>query len=346
MPSMPLLLIFSMIAMGKERSCPKRIPIFFIRLVFRSARCIYCAFKVQVYFLPKKIKLTLADCMGAVYNNESSTFDAMEEAALENVVVKQAVLSSGFLQREVTIDMYLPTFIEPSALSLLLINDGQNLAEIQFAGMLGGLLREGKMQPVFCIGIHAGAERKMEYGTANVLDYEGRGAKAKAYQQFILQELTPYVQQTYNVPAFRQVGFAGFSLGGLMALDAAWNHPDVFSIAGVFSGSLWWRTRALENGYNEATDRIMHKQIREGRYRAGLRFYFTTGSLDETSDRNNNGIIDSIDDTLALIEELQSKGYQNGSDIHYVNYEDGRHDVATWGRAFPHFLAWAFPSQH
>jgi enterochelin esterase-like enzyme len=153
------------------------------------------------------------------------------------------------------------------------------------------------------------------------------------------------VQQTYNVPAFRPVGFTGFSLGGLMALDAAWNHPDVFSIAGVFSGSLWWRSKALENGYNEVTDRIMHKQIREGRYQAGLRFYFTTGSLDETSDRNNNGIIDSIDDTLALIAELQNKGYQNGTDIQYINYEDGRHDVATWGRALPHFLTWAFPPQ-
>jgi hypothetical protein len=55
--------------------------------------------------------------------------------------------------------------------------------------------------------------------------------------------------------------------------------------------------QSLDNGYNEATDRIMHKQIREGKHQPGLKFYFTTGSLDETSDRNGNGIIDSIDDT-------------------------------------------------
>ena len=55
----------------------------------------------------------------------------------------------------------------------------------------------------------------------------------------------------------------------------------------------------------------MHKLIREGDYKPGLQFYFTTGSLDEKMDRNNNGIIDSIDDTLGLIEELEKKGYQN-----------------------------------
>jgi enterochelin esterase-like enzyme len=284
--------------------------------------------------------------MAAAQSRETITFDAMEDAALEQVTVKQAVLSSRFLLRDVTVDFYVPSIITPSKpISLLLINDGQNLAEMQFAGMLENVMRDGMMRPVLCAGIHAGTERKMEYGTANVLDYEGRGAKAKAYQQFLLHELLPYVQQTYRFASLHSIAIAGFSLGGLQAIDAAWNHPGVFSIAGVFSGSLWWRLKDLNSGYNEATDRIMHKQIREGEYQAGLRFYFTTGSLDETSDRNNNGIIDSIDDTMCLIEELQNKGYKTGADIHYINYNDGRHDVATWGRAMPHFLSWAFPLQ-
>ena len=58
-------------------------------------------------------------------------------------------------------------------------------------------------------------------------------------------------------------------------------------------------------------------------------------------DRNNNGIIDSIDDTLSLIDDLKSLGYKN-DDIAYINYEDGRHDVATWARAMPVFLEWGW----
>lgn len=67
-----------------------------------------------------------------------------------------------------------------------------------------------------------------------------------------------------------------------------------------------------------------------------------TGSLDETADRNNNGIIDSIDDTLDLMKELKKLGYKNGKDIHYINYEDGRHDVPSWGKAMPAFLLWGW----
>ncbi|MGL6267221.1 MAG: alpha/beta hydrolase, partial [Chitinophagaceae bacterium] len=67
-----------------------------------------------------------------------------------------------------------------------------------------------------------------------------------------------------------------------------------------------------------------------------------TGVLDEIADRNNNGIIDSIDDTMDLIGELVKKGYKKEEDIVYLEYEDGRHDVPTWGRAFPAFLKWAF----
>ena len=126
-------------------------------------------------------------------------------------------------------------------------------------------------------------------------------------------------------------------------MDTVWNYPDVFSIVGVFSGSFWWRKKALEDGYNEDVDRIMHQKIRQGKYYPGLRFYFTTGSLDETADRNNNGIIDSIDDTLGLIKELKNKGYTDYA-ISYINYEDGKHDIETWGKAMPRFLLWGWGS--
>jgi predicted alpha/beta superfamily hydrolase len=156
-----------------------------------------------------------------------------------------------------------------------------------------------------------------------------------------MEELMPFILQEYTVSGFKQNAFCGFSLGGLQAIDTVWKHADVFSIAGVFSGSLWWRSKSLEDGYNDDRDRIMHQIIRKGNYHTGLRFYFTTGSLDEKADRNNNGVIDSIDDTLDLINELKKIGYTQG-DIHYINYEDGRHDVATWGRAMPQFLLWGW----
>ena len=64
--------------------------------------------------------------------------------------------------------------------------------------------------------------------------------------------------------------------------------------------------------------------------------------MDEVLDRNNNGIIDSIDDTHDIIRELVAKGYRRDEDIHYLEMPDGRHDVATWAKAMPVFLEWAF----
>ena len=208
--------------------------------------------------------------------------------------------------------------------------------------MLSQMIGANEIQPILCVGIHAGKERRHEYGTARILDYEGLGVKAEAYNQFVLQELLPFIHVQYAVEQFKQKAFAGFSLGGLTAIDMTWRYPNVFSIAGVFSGSLWWRIKSLDDDYNDETDRIMHQQIRDGKYHPGLRFYFTTGSLDETADRNNNGIIDSIDDTLSLINELVKKGYNPETDISYTELKDGHHDVATWARAIPDFLKWGW----
>jgi enterochelin esterase-like enzyme len=274
---------------------------------------------------------------------QNSIFGRMLIEELSNLVVEQKAIASRYLKRHVLVDLYLPKNIpDPKDLSLLLINDGQNLDEMNFSVLLNQLFDSNQLQPLLVAGIHAGKDRKNEYGTARVLDYEGRGTRSESYNRFILDELLPFIHTQFGIEQFRQKALAGFSLGGLSALDMVWHYPDIFSIAGVFSGSLWWRTKALGEAYNDETDRIMHEQIKQGMYKPGLRFYFTTGSQDETADRNNNGIIDSIDDTLALIEELRRLGYNTEHDIRYVNYDDGKHDIETWGRSMPAFLLWGW----
>jgi hypothetical protein len=86
----------------------------------------------------------------------------------------------------------------------------------------------------------------------------------------------------------------------------------------------------------------MHSQIKNTEFTPDLKFFFECGTEDETEDRNGNGVIDSIDDTKDLISALTEKGYNPDSDIYYHEIEGGRHDVATWGLAFPVFLQWAF----
>lgn len=260
----------------------------------------------------------------------------------KNIITENLILYSEFLEREVIIDTYLPVnILQPEQMSLLLINDGQDLPGMPFGEILNGLLAENKINPVLCAGIYCSADRKMEYGVAGEPDYKGRGAKAAAYTKFIFDELLPVIHEKYNVPSFKEKSFAGFSLGGLSALDIVWNHPYEFTNVGVFSGSLWWRSKGYREGYDDTQDRIMHQQIKNGKFYSWMKFFFECGILDEKADRNNNGVIDAIDDTLDLIKELKKIGYDETS-IKYLELEDGKHDVPTWARAFPDFLKWGW----
>lgn len=260
------------------------------------------------------------------------------------ILIEKHILSSTYLDREVFVDFYLPINIStPSEMSLLLINDGQDLLKMNFENILETLYEADTITPLLCVGIHCGKDRRNEYATAKVLDYKGRGAKAMAYTNFIFEELLPFIRTTYKVPSFKEKSYCGFSLGGLSALDIVWNHPEEFTKVGVFSGSLWWRTLSQDDVlFDEDKHRIMHQQIRNGGVFPWLKFFFETGTQDETADRNNNGIIDAIDDTISLVNELVDKGYSRKDDIKYLELTDGKHDVSTWGRAFPEFLKWGW----
>ena len=135
-----------------------------------------------------------------------------------------------------------------------------------------------------------------------------------------------------------EVRFVGFFKAS--QINKIRNYPDIFSAAGVFSGSLWWRSTDLGKEYEDDKHRIMHQLIRENTHLPGKRFYLTTGSLEESADRNKNGIIDAIDDTLDLIKELEGLGYVKGKNIRYLNDTEGRHDIQTWCKALPGFLLW------
>lgn len=239
-------------------------------------------------------------------------------------------ISSMYLQRQVRLEAW---WEGPAPSILLLVNDGQEL---------GALLPPDLPVSVLVVGIYAGEQRRAEYGTAGVLDYLGQGAQAESYTRFILRELLPYLQQQYPGMQIRQRAFAGFSLGGLSALDIVWRYPDLFQLAGVFSGSLWWRSKPLGSDYQDDEDRIMHQLVRQGTYHPGQQFFFECGTDDETADRNQNGIIDSIDDTCDLIKELVLKGYKRNEEVFYVEIAHGRHDVATWKIAMDLFLGLRF----
>ena len=247
---------------------------------------------------------------------------------------------SVHLGREVSMTLIYPKNISKK-IPILIFNDGQDFDALEMKSSISTLLTENKVASFLCVGIHANEHRLQEYGTASQADYKQRGSKAKLHRDFIVYELLPFLSKTYHVESNGNT-IAGLSLGGLSAMDIGWNNPEIFAKIGVFSGSFWWRQKSEEEGYTDENDRIMHNIIRAGTYKKGMKFWFEAGTNDEKSDRNNNGIIDAIEDTSDLISELEKKGYKNNEDLIYEEVENGEHNANTWKKVLPKFLVWAF----
>ncbi len=247
---------------------------------------------------------------------------------------------SKHLDRKVKVDLYLPSETDDYR-STLLLNDGQDMEQLGLVKTFTVLLSKVEIPNIGIVAVYANENRMQEYGVAGSPDFKNRGKRARRYSDFIIKELTPFLQKNYGLmdPEHQNV-FAGFSMGGLSALDISWENPQLFSKVGVFSGSLWWR-KTNTGTPKDDDSRIMHQLIGESEKRE-LEFWFQTGTKDEKTDRNKNGIIDSIDDTLDLIKELEAVGYTK-DEIVYKEIKGGQHNFQTWSKIFPEFLNWAFP---
>jgi enterochelin esterase-like enzyme len=291
-------------------------------------------------------------------------------------VIVLADVTSVHLGNSRDISIYLPPGYHnqlDQRYPVLYINDGQDMAALRLRETMARELSCGRIRPFIAVAIPANNDRLQEYGTAVAPNAQGFGRLAWAYACFVVETVRPLVNNRFRtLKDAEQTAFLGASLGGLSAFDIAWNHRDRFGTAGVFSGSFWWRAadnsdtnNDLPNGLSLSNSDvaeysptiahsplstpcprpghlIAHETVRCSAYQAGFRVWFQTGTRDEVSDRDQNGVIDAIQDTLELIEALEERGYRLGRDIEYVEVRGGRHNDDTWSRVLPDFLQWAF----
>jgi enterochelin esterase-like enzyme len=242
--------------------------------------------------------------------------------------------------------IYLPPGYDaarPQAYPVLIALDGQTMPQWRLAETLDELVGGGQIEPVVVVAVPASPARIDEYGTAGVLDYAERGRSARAFQDLLTGLVLPTVRERYHVAsAPARTGIFGASMGGLCAFNSAWRRPQAFGLAGIFSGALWWRTDNSSVATQQAS-RITHRQVQAATSQPALRLWFQAGTRDETADRDGNGVIDAIQDTLELISGLEGKGFRRGPDLAYHQVEGGEHHESTWARALPEFLRWALP---
>ena len=220
----------------------------------------------------------------------------------------------------------------------LYVNDGQDQEALQIRETLAKLCQRRQLPPIILVAVPTNHDRLQEYGTAVCPNAQNLGTKAG---RFLTTELIPAINQQFRTSQNpTHIGIFGVSLAGLSAFDIAWNWPDLFGVVGVMSGSFWWRA-AEDETKMPPNQLIAQAMVRQTPTKPNFRLWFEAATQDEASDRDGNGVIDAIQDTLELIAELKVLGFSE-DEVVYVEVPGGRHNYETWAQVFPHFLRWAF----
>lgn len=245
--------------------------------------------------------------------------------------------------------VYLPPGYEdaPDArYPVLYMLDGQNVFDraTSFAGewkvdeTCEALIAGGAMRPILVVAVdNAGSERLNEYAPWRDASVNGgAGGGGDPHLQAITSVLVPYIDENYRtLPAPENRALAGSSLGGLMALYAAYAHAGTFGLGAALSPSLGW------------DEQHAMRFVEASRKPAGSRIYMDMGTLEagHIEDQDGNGIDDYIELLRALRDVLIEQGFVLGSDLMVVEDEGARHHETSWAARLPGMLTFLFPPQ-
>ena len=209
-------------------------------------------------------------------------------------------------------------------LPMLVLHDGQNLFDgdrsfvpgepWRVAETADELIASGAIPPIVIVGIdHGGERRTFEY--TPTAGRRGGGGTA-AYGRFVMDDVVPYVAETYGARA-TGIALGGSSLGGLAALVMARQFPGRVTRLLLMSPSVWWDRR-------DVLTRLRRVPL-DSKSRVWLDIGLREGA---TSIRNARALRDVLT--------------RQTSALHYLEDPAGEHTESAWARRLPAALSWLF----
>jgi predicted alpha/beta superfamily hydrolase len=245
----------------------------------------------------------------------------------------------GFVSRHLDtprdIIVYLPPTYDGEAasrFSVLYLHDGQNIFDCATA--FGGnewrvdetaqeMIEKGEVAPLIIVGIYNTGEKRIDEYTPTFDKKQKAGGKAPAYARFIVEELKPFIDESYRTLGDRaHTGIGGSSLGGLVSIYIALRHTGVFGRVAALSPSIWWNRRSILRWVRALTSST------------GQKIWIDSGTNEGRPALNN---------VRDLRELLVEKGWVEGKDLAYLEAEGAGHDEAAWAARFGAVLGFLFP---
>jgi pimeloyl-ACP methyl ester carboxylesterase len=262
------------------------------------------------------------------------------------------------------VSVWLPPGYDPKGkpYAVLYMHDGQNLfdARTGYGNKEWGLdeaaakvMAEGGMRRAIVVGIWNTPKRLRDYVPAKAFDrlppryldrvrgLYGGTPLSDGYLKFIVRELKPFIDRSYNVSRARaDTAIMGSSMGGLISLYALTEYPEVFGAAGCVSTH--WPMLIPKEGEElsdadvDAVTTAFESYLKAALPRPGRhRIWFDHGT--ETLDRHYGASQKRID------RLMRAQGWREGRDWISRNFPGAAHNEDAW-RARVHLpLAFLLP---
>jgi predicted alpha/beta superfamily hydrolase len=187
------------------------------------------------------------------------------------------------------------------------------------------LIKSKRIQPLILVGIdNAGRDRMAEYTPTEMSRYPGSG-KGGHYGSMIVEELKPFIDSHFRTLKDAQnTALGGSSLGGLISLAIALQYPKTFGKLAILSPSVWWDDGVICRRVEKLTDRPQ------------TRLWLDIGTKEG---------VDAVEPARRLHTVLLSRGWKDGSNLHYVETEGAEHNEKAWAARFPEVMTFLFGRQ-
>lgn len=230
-----------------------------------------------------------------------------------------------------SIYLYLPDdWQSGKSYPVLYMYDGHNLFfdEVATYGTCWGLKDYLDANPNYIVVgqdcNHEGSMRLEEYCPYDVEFFGGITGTGKAYMQWLVEELKPYIDEHYPTLLSREhTAIGGSSMGGLMSLYSVLAHNDVFSKAACLSPSTFICMSQLE------------AELERAHLDSGTRIYMSWG---EKELRRHKNWVDELNQQLRYMKKLTHKG----ADVEPYIQPGGNHCEASWTLQVPQFMDYLF----
>lgn len=317
--------------------------------------------------------LSAALSAGCAHMTSPRASTAAEIASRPRVDTLQ-VDAPGVASAPLRVRVYLPPDYDAKAAigyPVLYVNDGQDAETVGLQPTLAALYADETIRPLIVVAIDMPPDRMGAYGLSDrarsrsivaETKYGPVGALSHAYSEWLTKTLVPMIDARYRTrptPDARAV--LGWSLGALNAFNLGWQYPELFGRVGAFSPSFWLSAERGDAAAVQRT-RLAQRMVETTAPRNGARFYFAVGTVEETDDRDGDGVNDALDDTRDLIDgwrigdEVKTKGlrqlgysvnldhasHPQRTDSALAVFDGGQHNQASWARMLPGFLRWAY----